>query len=177
MTLLCHREVFKMLPEQIEELRAKKQQSFIDMSGRAFERAKPYIDEVERNLFKINAGGTIATLALIGQAITKDTGIAAWLTIPAIGFTISMLSVLLIMLARFQEHTDQAVQLLHFAKNLPDDLQAEPQITSKASRYIRTFYITSGLGFCLSALSLVLIFAFHAIPFAIVWAKLVSAIG
>ena len=68
----------EMSPEQLAEIRQKRQRSFIKLSGKSMARAKPYLDDVERNLFKINAGGIVATLALIGQAITKEVAIAAW---------------------------------------------------------------------------------------------------
>lgn len=165
------------LNELTQKVVQQRTEGFLGIAEKAQDRAKPYLTEVERGLFKINAGGIVATLALIGQAISKDEVLAAWLVLPGLGFTISLLASLLISFLRFTEYMHQHDQLLDFVKKLPKQPTAEPNINSNFSPFIQKSFVISGLGFCLSVLALVMTFVLYAVPVSDLWNKMIGFIG
>ncbi|WP_417456157.1 hypothetical protein [Kordiimonas sp.] len=162
-------ETESALADVVRKTIEDRSQRYLELASKTMERAKPYLDEVERSLFKINAGGIVTTLALIGQALSKDETLAAWLILPAFGFTVSLLASVLIYFLRFTEHMNQHNQLVAFVKTLPEQPTAEPSITSNLSPSIQKSFVISGLGFCLSVLALVTIFVLYAVPVCTLW--------
>lgn len=148
-----------LTPEQIAIIQKERQEHYSESADKFMEMSKFYLDEAEKNTLKINAGGVIATLALIGQALTHSKMMASILLIPAVGFTVGLLASVLILYTRSGEASDYAMQLQRFVLNLPEDYTEPPKITSNSPLYIRRLTQTSGWSFLLSAVAVVAIFA------------------
>lgn len=170
---MANQEEYNLTPEQIAEYQQDRAKRYMKSGGKFLKKVGPYLQEGERNLFKINAGGLIATLALIGQSLGSYPILAGLMVVPAIGFVVSLLASVLISFTRATEFADYSVQLQQFALNLPDDLTAAPEPTSNAPQHIRMLSRIAGFGFCASVVAAVILSALYVLHVLEVW----SAIG